>query len=112
MGDRATIEFTSEKAGYPEGNAPTIYLHWDGHRAVDLLREGAGRMRGGDPVYAAARFCGHCHNAIEGALSLGIALPGTREDWDAGHFIVDVDTGEVHSLKAGCAVETLELYGG
>lgn len=101
MGDRA---FVVCKSG--EDYAPAVYLHWDGSHVPQLLKEAAPRMRKGDQHYAAARFCGHCHEQIKGGLSPGILPPPKPDDngkidWDAyadgdnGVFVVDVDTGQV-----------------
>ena len=73
MGDRALVVFKSD-----DQYSPTTYLHWSGHRVWELLTGAAPNMRAGDEGYACARFVGHCHEQIPGALSLG--LLNTPED--------------------------------
>ena len=85
-----------------------VYLHWDGYRVEELIRGAAPRMRAGDASYAAARFIGHCHEKIDGALSLGVygLSPKAMQDVATGHagrighgdngvWLVDVCSGEV-----------------
>lgn len=99
MGDRAIVYF---KSGSSDA-APGVYLHWDGHKVKQLLEEAIPRMRSGDPGYSAARFCGVCHENIEGNRSLGLLCPPpdfeentlkAGSHGDAGLFLVDVDTWE------------------
>ena len=98
-GERRTIPAHTEYA-------PGVYVHWAGEDIPALLKEAAPRMRGGDPSYAIARFCGVAHEHIPGALSLGIVLAPEQDtkgvvNWeayspgDAGIALVDVDTGVV-----------------
>ena len=101
MGDRVLITFCANEPGY----SPCIYMHWRGAEAAQMIRDAQQYMRKADPTYAAARFCGECHKAIPGALSLGI-LDAPPEDadtaaltelshGDAGLYVVNVETGEV-----------------
>ena len=95
MGDRALIQFTD---GQTFG--PVVYLHSSGYRVGDLLQGAAPRMRAGDVSYATARFIGHCHAEIDGALSLGVWSQDGKETsshGDAGTFIVDISTGEIET---------------
>lgn len=99
MGDRVIIRFDGE-----HGAVAGVYLHWHGERALDWLRDAAPRMRKGDAGYAAARFCGYCHERIEGGLSLGIMAPENctpeNAEWqDRGMYIVDCRTGGVKHVK-------------
>ncbi len=104
MGDRAVVVFRSSQ----EVHDVAVYLHWDGYRVEELIRGAAPRMRAGDTNYAAARFIGHCHEQIEGALSLGTyglspdqvghierGEAGKLGHGDAGVWVVDVSTGEL-----------------
>lgn len=107
MGNRALVVF---KKLYTEHvtepmlyYSPAVYVHWHGGQIREWLEEAAPQLRKGDPGYAAARFCGFCHQKIPGLLSLGLfngPSPG-KEDWpeyshgDEGVFLVDVDSGEV-----------------
>lgn len=69
MGNRACIVFFDD-----QGVSPTVYLHWHGEYVPDWLNLLKVRMAGrhSDASYAAARFVGICHNAIDGNLSLGM----------------------------------------
>lgn len=94
MGNRVIVRFDDDR---PRAG---VYLHWDGDKALDWLREAAPRMRKGDASYAAARFCGVCHEKIEGGLSLGLmgpeeCTPEIAEWQDNGMLIVDCQTGRV-----------------
>lgn len=111
MGDRALVLFRDEGTD-PRSEeryvsySPAVYLHWNGSDVPELLKAAAPRMRAGDQFYAAARFCGYCHEQIPGNLSLGL-MPGpedrelTDEEWesyshgDNGVFIVDASSGKV-----------------
>src|SRR6516164_4806380 len=103
MGDRAVVVFKDN-----EVHEIAVYLHWDGYRVEELIRGAAPRMRAGDASYAAARFIGHCHEQIEGALSLGVygLSPQQMQDIATGHagrlghgdngvWLVDVCTAEL-----------------
>jgi len=119
MGDRAVVVFRSSR----EVHDVAVYLHWDGHRVEELIRGAAARMRAGDVVYAAARFTGHCHQEIEGALSLGVyglspdqvghiesGEAGRLGHGDAGVWVVNVSTGElVHHDTLWNSPEALQV---
>lgn len=95
MGNRVIVRFDDER-----GPVAGVYLHWHGGDALEWLREAAPRMRKGDASYAAARFCGLCHEKIEGGLSLGImradeCTPEIAEWQDNGMLIVDCRNGQV-----------------
>ena len=105
MGDRVIVAF-KDLAGF----APSVYLHWHGHEAADLIKAAAPRMRQGDSGYSAARFAGHCHAEISGNTGLGLlAAPEPGEDgtidWseyshgDNGVFVVDTETGRVEHFE-------------
>ena len=99
MGDRAIVRFDDAN-----GAVAGVYLHWHGDEVVDWLREAAPRMRRGDAGYAAARFCGFCHERISGGLSLGLRRPDdcTPEaaEWqDNGMYIVDCTSGQVKHTR-------------
>ncbi len=102
MGDRALVTFTAD--GYTT-YSPAIYLHWKGSEVKALIIASAPRLRRHDPLYAAARFCGYCHQNLPGALGLGL-LPEPNPtnpgfSWEeyshggAGVYLVNVSTGEV-----------------
>ena len=101
MGDRAVITFKS-------GNSysPGVYLHHNGGKVADWLKEAAPLLRRGDDSYAAARFVGFCHSKIRGVTGLGLIDGPTPEEiknlklyspGDAGAFVVDIDSGEVRT---------------
>lgn len=108
MGDRAVVTFHTNKNDY----SPAVYLHWAGIKIPDLLQRAATRMKKGDPNYSAARFCGVCHENMDGRTGLGLLEapnPGETplEEYcgidkyghgDAGVFFVNVDTGEVRQF--------------
>ena len=91
MGDRATIEVKDH-----EYSAPCyVYVHWDGSpdRVLKVIRSAAPDMRRTDCNYAMARLIGYWHNRIMGGLSLGVTAH--KEDWDNGHYVVDIAKGTV-----------------
>lgn len=99
MGDRAIVRFDDER-----GSEGGIYLHWHGDEVMNWLRDAAPRLRKGDASYAAARFCGYCHERVPGGRSLGILAPDrcTPEaaEWqDNGMYIVDCRTGSVKHVR-------------
>lgn len=69
MGNRACIVFFDDQVV-----SPTVYLHWHGDYVPEWLNQLKVRMTGrySDAAYAAARFVGICHIAIDSNLSLGI----------------------------------------
>ena len=92
MGDRALIQLYSGKEV-----SPVLYLHWDGFRVGDILKETEERMksRRGDVSYAFARLVQAAIKDGEGNTSYGVFNKTellTEEDshGDAGCFIVDV----------------------
>lgn len=97
MGDRAIILIRDCQETLGVG----CYLHWQGNIAIDLLEQALPRMRQGDASYSMARFIGHCHNEIEGNLSLGCfpvdtTLPlEAHADGDAGAILYNCSTGEI-----------------
>lgn len=105
MGERAIVRFEDA-----QGVTCGIYLHWHGEEARDWLIDAAPTMRRGDASYAAARFCGYCHNRISGRLSLGILPPEQCEDrvaavQDHGMLVVNCDTGVVRHIYGGAGPE-------
>ncbi len=77
MGNRAVIFMVDEYKRNGEIKhevSPGVYLHWGGdpEQVKGFLTKALPRMRGGDPWYSAARFCGTCHEIIDGNLSLGL----------------------------------------
>ncbi len=99
MGDRALIVFTNNDRSQ---FSPVVYLHWHGDSVPALIAKTADRMVGrrGDVGYAAARFCGICHETIDGNLSLGIVNadvetiksdPASVSQGGAGFVIVNCD---------------------
>ncbi len=126
MGDRAIVVFYEKHRDNEYRFSPGVYLHWGGSEVHSLLQEALPRMRRGDASYSAARFCGVCHENIDGNLSLGL-LPApssweeaTSESYshgDAGVFLVDVQTWVVRCfngygfepLGAADAVGALQL---
>jgi hypothetical protein len=75
MGDIAVVVFRDSR----EVHEIAVYLHWDGYRVEELLRGAAPGMHKGDASYAAARFIGHCHEKIEGALGLNPGQPNPTD---------------------------------
>lgn len=95
MGNRATIEIKDYS-----GDAPAyIYLHWNGspESVIEAVKAAAPRMRKSDASYATARLIGELHNRIEGGLSLGVtqAKVEWREQWDNGHYTIDLGAGRI-----------------
>jgi hypothetical protein len=102
MGDRVVILFTDEQREL----TPGIYMHWQGKNAPQMIRDGQSLMRKDDATYAAARFCGFCHEAT-GRRTTGLGLlapPAGKDDvidWDdyshgdAGVYVVNVSDGTV-----------------
>ncbi len=77
MGDRCVVFMIDEYKSNGEVKhlvSPGIYLHWCGNpdQVRGFLKQALPRMRHGDASYSAARFCGACHEIIEGNISLGI----------------------------------------
>lgn len=98
MGDRALIQFVKNGPdGTIDERGAQVYLHWHGHAVLQLLRDAMPRLRKGDVSYATARFIGHCHEQIDGALSLGVFgdsdLPESQGS--SGAFEVNLSTATV-----------------
>ena len=122
MGDRIIVVFTDASGSY----SPGIYLHWAGWEgAKTRLIAAAPRMRRADAGYAAARYCGHCHESITGALSLGLvdapkASKAGRVNWRAyadqfdtnnGIMLVNIGTGDVRNVaRNGDGWTSFNLY--
>ena len=116
MGNRALVTFHKD---YDGDYSPVVYLHWSGDDVIKYLRRAMPRMRRGDELYSAARFCGYCHRTLSGNKGLGL-LPGPpREavDWSVdqwcefGHgnqgvFTVNVRSGMVIQYTDGLALAT------
>ena len=116
MSNCAVVVFKSQDTDY----SPGIYLHWSGEEVVKLLKTAAPRLRKGDAGYAAARFCGVCHESIRGNYSLGLLAPPhpaviQSEGWgsyghgDAGVAVVNVDTGVVKFFAGSLANKDTQL---
>jgi hypothetical protein len=99
MGNRVIVRFDGSA-----GPVAGVYLHWYGSDALAWLREAAPGLRKGDAGYAAARFCGFCHERISGGLSLGLLRPedcnAESAGWqDNGMYIVDCTSGQVKHVR-------------
>ena len=94
MGNRATIEI-KDGSGYDA--ACYIYIHWHGdpEQVTDMVCRAAPTMRRMDSSYATARLIGMYHNEIDGGLSLGITR--YKDEWDNGHYIVDMAQGTIEN---------------
>lgn len=100
MGDHALVAFKSGS-----DVSPVVYLHWAGHNVADWIKEAAPLLRRGDDSYAAARFCGFCHDKMPNRTTgLGLLAPLDAEalanlesasHGDAGVFLVDLVSGDV-----------------
>ena len=93
MGNRATIEVKDET-----GSAPCYaYIHWNGspEQVIEVVVKAAPVMRARDCQYAMARLIGTCHLEIDtkGGLSLGVT--DYKEEFDNGHYIVDMPKGKI-----------------
>ena len=105
MGERVIVRFEDA-----QGVVCGIYLHWHGGEARDWLIAAAPTLRKGDASYAAARFCGYCHERISGRLSLGILPPDQCGDSEAefqdhGMLVVNCDTGLARHIYGGAGPE-------
>ena len=93
MGNRATIEVRDH-----ESSAPCyVYIHWmgDQEQVVDMVKRAAPVMRRTDAQYAMARLIGTYHVEIDGGLSLGVT--SYKDDWDNGHYVVDICKGTIEN---------------
>ena len=94
MGNRATIEVKDTHGSSAECY---IYIHWlgDPDNVTRMVRHTAHNMRKMNASYAMARLIGAYHKEIEGGLSLGVTK--YKEDWDNGHYIVNMADGTVEN---------------
>jgi hypothetical protein len=94
MGNRATIE-VKDTQGYSA--ECYVYIHWHGDpdSVVDVVRNTAHNMRKMNASYAIARLIGAYHEEIDGGLSLGVTK--YKEEWDNGHYIVDMADGTIEN---------------
>lgn len=80
-----------------------VYLHWDGERALDLLKKAIPEMRKGDVGYSTARLVSFlCAQRPGKSTGVGVFAPPKDETeeslcaaspGDAGVLVYDVDTG-------------------
>lgn len=112
MGDRVTVFFKSNNGDV----SPGIYIHWGGAGVLSLIADAASRMRRGDPIYSAARFCGHCHGVVKGNAGLGLVPPPDADTdaayekmspGDAGSVVVNIDTGEIVAYDSYLSAESI-----
>ncbi len=68
MGDRAYVVIKNRN----EPNTAAIYVHNEGRRIIERVREAVPCMRKGDTWYSTARLIGYLHTQIPGNLSLGV----------------------------------------
>ena len=94
MGNRATIE-VKDTDGYSA--ECYIYIHWlgDPETVTSMVRDTAHNMRKMNASYAMARLIGAYHKEIDGGLSLGVTK--YKEEWDNGHYIVDMAEGTIEN---------------
>ena len=105
MGNRATIEVRDH-----EGSAPCyVYIHWmgDQEQVIDMVKRAAPVMRRTDACYATARLIGTYHVEIDGGLSLGVT--SFKEQWDNGHYVVDICKGTIEN--AGKVIASDLVFG-
>ena len=93
MGNRATIEVKDHQESAP----CYIYIHWmgDQDQVIEMVKRAAPVMRRTDANYAMARLIGNYHVEIDGGLSLGVTK--YKDDWDNGHYIVDISKGTIEN---------------
>ena len=96
MGNRATIEV---KDSMGDSFPCYAYVHWDGSpdQVIEVVEKAAPRMRHNDCQYALARLIGTYHQEIDGGLSLGIVQH--KEEFDNGHYVVDMSKGKITNGK-------------
>ena len=94
MGNRATIE-VKDTDGYSA--ECYIYIHWlgDPYQVQEVVKRAAPNMRKMNASYAMARLIGAYHEEIDGGLSLGVTK--YKEEWDNGHYIVDMESGTIEN---------------
>lgn len=94
MGNRATIEVKDN-----DGQSADcyIYIHWlgDPETVVSVVQGASHNMRKMNASYAMARLIGAYDKEIDGGLSLGVTQ--YKEDWDNGHYIVDMGNGTIQN---------------
>jgi len=92
MGNRATLEVKDTHGNSAECY---IYIHWHGDpdQVTDTVKNAAHNMRKMNASYAMARLIGAYHELIDGGLSLGVT--NYKEEWDNGHYIVDMSNGTI-----------------
>ena len=91
MGNRATIEVKDH-----QGSAPCyVYIHWCGspEQVIEVVKKAAPDMRHNDCQYAMARLIGTYHDELAGGLSLGVTK--YKEEFDNGHYVVDMSNGKI-----------------
>ena len=126
MGDRATVQLINSNEA--DEFSPVAYVHWLGAETFEVIKKAAPLMRASDISYATARLFGALHIATgsEQALSYGVSnatsIQTEDECGDAGHFQIDIATGEVRHWgwpvdrsddegeDEGRVIATLELY--
>lgn len=92
MGNRATIEV---KDCHGESAACHIYIHWLGspEQVIEVVKKAAPVMRQTNVSYAMARLIGTYHDELAGGLSLGVTK--YKEEFDNGHYVVDMSKGTI-----------------
>ena len=96
MGNRATIE-VRDTHGYSA--ECYIYVHWlgDPDTVTRIVKATSKNMRKMNSSYAMARLIGAYHEEIDGGLSLGVTK--YKEEWDNGHYIVDMAKGTIKNQR-------------
>lgn len=110
MGDRALIIFHDAKR---TAYSPVVYLHWNGGEVGQYLEAIKQRMgdRKNDVDYAAARFVGLAHEAIAGALSLGI-FEKAADFKDEARYLKKISHGDAGVFLVDCNSWGVRCYGG
>ncbi len=93
MGDRVVI--------HVEGAPCSLYMHWGGEDAIDILKAAVPRMRCGDEMYSQARLIGMAHERVPGNTGVGVlpppdSLPPSKDysHGDAGVILYNCSSGE------------------
>lgn len=94
MGNRATIEVKDNQG---QSADCYVYVHWlgDPENVISVVKDASHNMRKMNSNYATARLIGAYHKELEGGLSLGVTQH--KEDWDNGHYIVDMGSGTIEN---------------
>ncbi len=113
MGDRATIEVIDADGDKSPAN---IYLHWHGDpsKVIKFVTGAAPIMRKSDAPYAIARLVAHICEAVDknsDALSIGLVDSDCQDQFDNGHFVVDMSNGTVYQNDKVIAAN-IDFYGG